>query len=135
MKQYKDESNKELASLCNSVRTLVKKHDYEKCKAQILVAMQHYPHAPHPHNLLGIVLEKEHFHLQAMKHFRAARALDSTYQPARHNLEHYGTFFSKGRCAFDESDCEVNAKEVTYSIFYDNHGIGHVTKEEKNESF
>ncbi|HSK68983.1 MAG TPA: hypothetical protein VLA21_06945 [Candidatus Limnocylindria bacterium] len=76
-----------------------------ECRRLIYSAMQQHPHAPHPHNLIGILLEQEGNHPAAMKHFRAAWALDPTYMPARWNLDSFGTFFSRGRYAYDESDC------------------------------
>lgn len=104
-----NQSNEQLNNLCTSIRTFVSNGDYESCIAPICEAMRQNPHAPHPHNLLGIVLEKMGNHLEAMKHFRAAWALDPTYTPASHNLNTYGTFFSKGICAFDESDLPMFA--------------------------
>lgn len=53
--------------------------------------MSKYPHAPQTHNLMGIILEKKEEHAAAMKHFRAALALDPTYYPAKHNLDMYGS--------------------------------------------
>lgn len=55
-----------------------------------------------------------------------------TTLPSRHNLHHYGTFYSRGHCAFDESDCEPEEKKRNYTIQYDEHGIGHVIKENKH---
>ena len=44
----------------------------------------------------------------AMKHFRAALALDPTYEPASYNLEQYGTMtLEEKHCAFDEEDLGV----------------------------
>lgn len=97
-----------LDELCNSIKELVLEKDYKNCERIIYKAMEEFPHAPHPHNLLGIVLEKKGEHLMAMKHFRAAWALDPTYSPANHNLEFYGTFLSRGACAFNESDIPVS---------------------------
>lgn len=98
------QSANELAQLCDTVRAFVKKGALEACLAPICRAMERHPHAPQPHNLLGIILEKTGDHAAAMRHFRAAWALDPTYLPADHNLNTYGTFYSKGSCAFDESD-------------------------------
>ena len=67
--------------------------------------MADYPSAPQPYNLMGIVLEKTGNHPAAMKHFRAAWALDPTYVPANRNLERYGTFHSGIKEAYDECDC------------------------------
>jgi hypothetical protein len=63
-----------------------------------------------------LVLEKESDHLLAMKHFRAAWALDPTYLPARYNLENFGTFVPKGRGAFDESDCPPLKEKAEYKV-------------------
>ena len=93
----------------------------------ICQAMGEFPNAPEPHNLLGIVMEKEGDHAGAMKHFRAAYALDPTYLPARQNLDHYGTFYSRGGCAYDESDCPQEAPSP-YEIQYDEKGIGHAVR-------
>jgi len=98
-------SDERLGELCDTVRILVEKRDFEQCESVIFIAMSKYPHAPEPHNLIGIVLERKLEHVAAMKHFRAAWALDPTYIPARHNLNLFGSFFPVGKCAFDESDC------------------------------
>ena len=77
--------------------------------------MSEAPHAPEPHNLMGIILENENDHIGAMKHFRAAWALDPTYLPARFNMEQYAGFSAVGRMdAYDESRPreEVKARET-----------------------
>lgn len=121
----------ELNRLCVTVRELISLQDYEKCESLIRSAMGKYPHAPQPHNLIGILLEKKGDHLTAMKHFRAAWALDPTYIPARQNLDCYGTFYSSSKCAYDESDCEVeekSGKQSSYKVEYDAHGVGHFVR-------
>lgn len=120
-----DRRVRELAQLCKDVRELVAKGATEACMEPICQAMKRYPHAPEPHNLLGIVLEKSGNHGAAMKHFRAAWALDPTYLPANHNLNTYGTFFSGGTCAYDESDLPPPREGNVY-IEYDQRGIGRV---------
>lgn len=76
--------------------------------------MSEAPHAPEPHNLMGIILENENDHIGAMKHFRAAWALDPTYLPARFNMEQYGRFSAVERVdAYDESDCTVEDEHHT----------------------
>lgn len=122
----------ELDELCVKVRVLVNDKSYQNCIDYICKAMERNPHAPQPHNLLGIVLEKMGDHSAAMKHFRAAWALDPTYRPASQNLDVYGTFFSDGRCAFDESDLSP-LPESHIEIIYDEKGIGHVVKKTKIE--
>ena len=103
----------DLRLLCASVKDLVEKGYYGRCQELITTAMSKYPHAPQPHNLFGLLLEMQNDHPSAMKHFRAACALDPAYLPVRQNLEYYGTFFSCGKCAYDESDCP---KEELYNI-------------------
>lgn len=94
-----------MRDLCRSVRELVGKGDFDGGMHIAVEAMGKYPHAPQPHNLLGILLEKQGNHLLAMRHFRAAWALVPAYLPARQNLDLYGTFYAAGQCAYDESDC------------------------------
>lgn len=128
MNEHQAEYKQEILVLCNTARTLIREQKYRECKEQISSAMRKYPHLPQPHNLMGIVLEKEGCHVNAMKHFRAAYALDPTYLPTRHNLKNYGTFFQKGKCAYDESDCEMNTTEIEYTVEYDEHGIGRAVR-------
>ncbi|MDF2520376.1 MAG: hypothetical protein K0R84_1004 [Clostridia bacterium] len=122
------ESEQELTSLCSTVRKLLEQNKYQECKLIIQNAMGRYPHAPEPHNLMGVLLEMEGDHLTAMKHFRAAWALDPSYIPARYNLNRFGTFFSKGKCAFDETDCLQGKKGDLYKVKHDAAGIGHVVR-------
>lgn len=122
-----DEKNQELSMLCSSVRTLVINGEYDKCNEMICEAMEHYPHDPEPHNLMGIVLEHTGDHSRAMKHFRAAWALDPTYRPASQNLNNYGTFHSHGNCAYDESSCVVEHPK-SCEIEYNNYGVGHIVR-------
>lgn len=97
--------DRELGHLCDTIRTLLSAKEYYKCEQIITEAMKKFPDAAQPHNLLGLLLEQRGNHASAMKHFRAALALEPAYRPARQNLQHYGTFYSCGACAFDESDC------------------------------
>ena len=127
-------SENDLEALCNTARKLIGIQAYQQCEGMLCDAMGKYPHAPQPHNLIGILLEKTGDHLAAMKHFRAAWALDPTYTPARQNLECYGTFFSSGRCAYDESDCpseDEHRSPGNFKIMYDAHRIGHVVGRRK----
>ena len=116
-----------LDNLCSRVRESVRLGNFEECIQEIRNAMAEYPDAPQPHNLLGILLEKQGNHPSAMRHFRAAWALDPTYAPAEENLKTYATFYSRGRSAYDESDCE-RPETGSYSIAYDATGIGHVLR-------
>ena len=86
-------------------RQLMIQRKFEQCQKEIETAMAENPHCAIPHNLMGILLEKESNHLLAMKHFRAAYALDPTYVPARYNMEQYGQMCPTGIFAFSDEDC------------------------------
>ena len=117
----------ELNALCAAIREYAQRGDLEKGEQLATEAMGKYPDAPQPHNLYGVLLEKKGDHCSAMKHFRAADALDPSYRPARQNLESFGTFFSHGRLAFDESDCPQELS-CDYVVVRDARGIGHVVR-------
>lgn len=95
----------ELYNMCRNGKKLIGRKRYEECRMLVLDAMRNYPDAAEPHNMLGILLEKEGKHASAMKHFRAAYALDPTYAPARENLESFGTFQQELTCNYgDEAE-------------------------------
>lgn len=127
-----DELCKEMDRLCSSVRAFVTDEDFESSLDLIRKYMARYPHSPQPHNLLAIVLEKTGKHYDAMKHFRAALALDPEYLPAQYNLYTYGTFFSRGNCAFDESDITSGFSGIK-EIVYDSRNVGHAVYKNKIE--
>lgn len=127
--QMDSEQLRELQILCIDVKRLILQHDTQESEKLIISAMCRYPHAPQPHNLMGILLEEQQDHLTAMKHFRAAWSLDPTYTPASENLACFGNLFSDKKYAFDEADCLPVKINSTYTIAYDEKGIGHVVKE------
>ncbi len=95
----------EFTALCEKIRAIVQAGDYLQAEKEAAVAMCEHPDAPEPHNLMGIIMEKQNNHVGAMKHFRAACALDPSYRPARINLDQYCNFSSGWRNdIFDESD-------------------------------
>ncbi|MEG2016370.1 MAG: hypothetical protein RR069_04625 [Oscillospiraceae bacterium] len=118
----------ELSNLCNEVKEMVEKSEYEKCEKLISKAMKKYPHSPQPHNLFGVLLEFKGDYITAMKHFRAAWSLDPAYTPARYNLERYSDFIHSNKCAFSETDCETKNEKKLYKIEYDENGLGHLVK-------
>ena len=129
MAQALEKADNDLSILCDSVKQLVLKGDYYNCEKIIAAAMSRHPHAPQPHNLMGVLFEARDDHTSAMKHFRAAWSLDPTYYPARHNLDNLASFYIRSEYAFDERDCpaeEINGRRIEY----DARGIGHVIKED-----
>lgn len=125
MKSATTIQQKELSLLCKKARLLLEEQNYTECEQLISNAMGTYPHAPQPHNLMGILLEQENDVLGAMRHFRSAWALDPTYLPARYNLNRLGSLTPDGNCAFDESDCN-EPLHLAFSTRRDPNGIIHV---------
>ena len=116
------------------IRALVAQRHFSEAEDEAAQAMAAAPHDAQPHNLMGIIAESRNDHVQAMKHFRAAWALDPTYLPARINMERYGSFSGQmPRPVYDETECTPSSAEnrPAYRIEYDKHGIGHVIKEAK----
>lgn len=120
---------REINLIISNVKAFIKSGDYSQCEEYIGKAMAKYPHSPVPHNLMGILYEKQNNHDNAMKHFRAAWDLDYSYLPARYNIENFGDFFSNNnKYIYDESDITMENKEEVLKVDYDNHGIGHVVR-------
>ena len=116
------------------IRALVAQRHFSEAEDEAAQAMAAAPHDAQPHNLMGIIAESRNDHVQAMKHFRAAWALDPTYRPARINMERYGSFSGQmPRPVFDETECEPCPAQsrLACRIEYDKHGIGHVIREER----
>ena len=101
-----DGTSTELMGLCDRVKEYLDRDAYKECIEDICYAMYLHPNAPEPHNLLGIVMEKQRNHLGAMKHFRAALDLDPTYLPAKENMMDYARLdVPVPRCRFCYADC------------------------------
>ena len=116
------------------IRALVAQRHFSEAEDEAAQAMTAAPHDAQPHNLMGIIAESRNDHVQAMKHFRAAWALDPTYLPARINMERYGSFSGHlPRPVYDETDCAPSRAENrrAFRIEYDANGIGHVIREDK----
>lgn len=129
MKMKQPEEPGELQALCEKARKLMDGRKLSECERLVCDAFSKYPHKPEPNNLLGILLEKQGNHVLAMKHFRAAWALDPAYRPARQNLERFGSFFPRETVAFDESDCPPDPMTGRFHVEYDERGIGHAVRE------
>jgi len=96
-----------LAIIC-SVKRLILEKEFKECEVLLSSLMFQNPHDAIPHNLMGLVLEYQGNHVQAMKHFRAAYALDPTYIPTSWNLEYYGSYCEHSHCAFSVLECNAN---------------------------
>ena len=126
--KMKNEIN-EMNLITNMVKEFIKDRKYKQCEEYIGKAMAKYPHSPEPHNLMGILFEKQNDHENAMKHFRVAWDLDSTYMPAKYNIENFGDFFSQNKkFIYDEADIELENKQDLCKVEYDSYGVGHVIR-------
>lgn len=129
MKCMNNEATKiDLYEFSKEIKNLSEAGSYEKAKELICMKMAQYPDAAEPHNLYGIILEKERDGVGAMKHFRAAWALDPTYIPARQNMERFGSFTPTVPEAYNEDDCEPENSKKKYKLEYDQRGIGHIVR-------
>ena len=91
-KQVNDEV---MTDLCMKVKKYVEEKDWDSCMELIPRYMERYPNSAVPHNLLGIVLESQGHHPDAMRHFRAAWSLDPTFMPASQNIDAYSLYDSE----------------------------------------
>lgn len=121
-----------LTDCTKAIKLLIDQHQYQEGEKAIIDLMYQNPHSAVPHNLFGILLEKEQEHIEAMKHFRAAYALDPAYIPARYNLEQYGGFevspFSPAYCEEDCVEICSNNKDTQFTVEYDEHHVGHIVR-------
>lgn len=96
----------ELGDLIANAKAMISKREFDACEALLATAMFQNPHSAVPHNLMGLLLEKKRKHEDAMKHFRAANALDPAYAPSRWNLEGFAEFYKTRADAYYMSDCD-----------------------------
>lgn len=128
-KTMEPETQQEYLDLLNEeVHNLINAFALEDAREKICEAMKEYPNAAQPHNLFGILMEKQGNHIAAMKHFRAAWALDPAFLPARKNMENYGSFTTPGAPAYQMEDCGTDAKKERVKMEYDENGIGHIVR-------
>jgi Flp pilus assembly protein TadD len=76
--------------LMNSIKESIKAHDYETANDFIAKLFGQEPNSSKPHLYLGIISELKKDRAKAMRHFRAALALDGTDQVVLYNLYRVG---------------------------------------------
>ncbi len=96
-----------LSAIVDAVKAFLIEKRYSECDELLRAAMRAYPHDAAPHNLMGLLLEKQNDHVKAMKHFRAAAALDPTYKPASWNLAYFGNVNPPRHWEYNEDSCAV----------------------------
>ena len=122
-----------LDELSMSVEKLACEHQYADAEALAIKAMAEYPDSPIPHNLYGIILDKLGQHPKALKHYRAANALDPTYQPAVLNLNIKPNIFNEPIYIFNEDECK-EAKPSHYELYFNEKGVGQLRKVAKHNA-
>ena len=100
--------DEELNDLIAKAKEMIEHREFDPCEALLATAMFQNPHSAVPHNLMGLLLEKKRKHEDAMKHFRAANALDPAYAPARWNLEGFAEFYKTRKDAYSVRDCDYD---------------------------
>ena len=100
--------DEELNDLIAKAKEMIEHREFDPCESLLATAMFQNPHSAVPHNLMGLLLEKKRKHEDAMKHFRAANALDPAYAPARWNLEGFAEFYKTRKDAYSVSDCDFD---------------------------
>lgn len=123
---------KKLRTLCFDVRDEIEHGTYEKAYELAKKSMSEYPNSGIPHNLIGILEECRNNHISAMKHFRAAWALDPTFLPARWNLELYGGLNKGTKCAYVEEDVPKEQNQPGYKHVYDEKENSHMVRQEES---
>jgi tetratricopeptide (TPR) repeat protein len=106
--------SEELHDLIADAKAMISQREFDACEALLATAMFQNPHSAVPHNLMGLLLEKKRKHEDAMKHFRAANALDPTYGPSRWNLEGFSEFYKTRADAYFASDCDFERLPKPY---------------------
>lgn len=88
----------------NEIKKCINSKQYDHGQKLARAAIKEMPGSPVFHNLLGVLLEKEHHHVQAIHCFREAYELNPSYEPARYNLERYGVFCPLNNCLYSEDE-------------------------------
>lgn len=117
----------ELKELCEKVRNLIKEESLTEAELAIAQGMGQFPDAAIPHNLMGIVKEIKNDRVAAMKHFRAAYALDPSDKSIRANIDHLCSFRPTGKkLLFGDEEAEKETER--YVVEYDAQGVGHIVR-------
>lgn len=102
LKEEKKQDQELITQLIHQVKNELEQFQYKSAYAMTVQAMHDFPDRAEPHNLLGIYYMMRQQHALAMRHFRAAWALDPTFAPARTNLEQYGSFDKPKTFVYEE---------------------------------
>lgn len=91
-KNLQEENIETFEEYISFAKKMFQEKNFLKAKYIIQKSLSLSPESPIPHNLLGIICEYERDFTRAQNHYRAALALDPTYNPAQMNLERTSQF-------------------------------------------
>ena len=117
--------------LCLQVKKEIEEGNMDEAYGKITDAMKKEPDSGIPHNLLGLWEESRGNHAGAMKHFRAAWALEPTLLAARWNMDVYGGMGRGLKPAYTEDEVPKEPdipQKMNDKCVYDEHGIGKFVK-------
>ncbi|MCI2047708.1 MAG: hypothetical protein LKJ90_08340 [Faecalibacterium sp.] len=114
--------------LCVQAKQLLNAGHYEACLTLAAQEMEKHPSSAIPHNIYGVAKGAQGDTAEALRHFRAAWALDPTYLPARCNLDYCGSLFFGQHYVLEEAECHICLKSGA-TITHDSYGIQHVEGE------
>jgi tetratricopeptide (TPR) repeat protein len=106
--------NDELHDLIAQAKEMIGRGEFNECEALLATAMFQNPHSAVPHNLMGLLLEHKRKHEDAMKHFRAAYALDPSYGPSRWNMDGFTEFYRTRKEAYFPAECDFEHLPKAY---------------------
>ena len=98
-----EQTTMNLRQASQEIREYIENRKYELGRQKILDLMMEYPDSPQPHNFMGLLLMKIGNRQTAIKHFRAAVGLDSTYTPAKGNLFLFSEVEYRGSGVYEET--------------------------------
>lgn len=92
-------------------KKMINERNFERAEEYLDSALASEPSTPEPFNLLGVILEMKGKPTEALKKYRAALALDPSYEPAEQNIERATQFdYSSEGIKLDEEE-ETDADE------------------------
>ncbi|MDK2918641.1 MAG: hypothetical protein PWQ37_1374 [Candidatus Petromonas sp.] len=105
--ELKEEKLENFKDIIEFAKKCILEKRYDRAEEFLKKAVSMDVDSPEPHNLLGVLSEFKKDVSNAQKHYRAALALDPTYEPANKNLERTAQFrYTQAGIKLDVKDNE-----------------------------
>lgn len=114
----KQEPSATYKSKIGSAATAIKLGDYDRARLLLGQAAQEDQNQPEYHNLLGIIAELKRDLTLACRHYRAAYALDPSYEPASSNLARVTSYSSARNSGAPDYGDACKIEELPASFAY-----------------